>query len=321
MIGIGLDQRAGGHAERLGDLGDRREPGRGLLDRRVERRGQLDRLRRRGRDLDVGRVARGQRDVVLTRRTGRHVLVRPRPAHHPDVGLDPVPLQAAAIEDLVVGLAVLVVAHVQPRRVAVERVRVLHDELAGAQHAGARARLVALLDLEVVEDLRQVAVGPHDLRDVGGDDLLVRHRQHHVRAAPVLEAEQLAADRVVAAALLPDLGRVEHRHQHLVPADRVDLLADDLHGLLMHAPAGREPAPQAGAHLPDHPGAHQQLVRERLGVGGRLLLGRKEVLAQTRHRGAEPRWFDGHVGRAYGVRVIERSGEGSNTAIGGPNGF
>ena len=58
------------------------------------------------------------------------------------------------------------VALVEPRRVAVEGVGVLHDELARAQHAGARARLVALLDLEVVEDQRQVAVGADDLRDV-----------------------------------------------------------------------------------------------------------------------------------------------------------
>ena len=53
---------------------------------------------------------------------------------------------------------------------------------------GARARLVALLDLEVVEDQRQVAVGAHDLRDVEGDDLLVRHRQHEVGARAIVRA-------------------------------------------------------------------------------------------------------------------------------------
>ena len=47
---------------------------------------------------------------------------------------------------------------------------------------GARARLVALLGLEVVEDQRQVAVGAHDLGDVEGDDLLVRQREHQLGA-------------------------------------------------------------------------------------------------------------------------------------------
>ncbi len=45
---------------------------------------------------------------------------------------------------------------------------------------GARARLVALLDLEVVDDQRQVAVGAHELGDVEGDRLLVGHREHEL---------------------------------------------------------------------------------------------------------------------------------------------
>jgi hypothetical protein len=284
---VGLDQGARGHAERLADLSHRGHPGRGLLDRCGQRLRQLDRLRRGAGHLDVRGVAGRQRDVVLARRTGRHVLVGAGAAHHPHVGLDPVPLEPATVEDAVVGVAVLVVAHVQSRRVAIEGVRVLHDELARPQHSGARPWLVAFLGLEVVEDQRQVAIRAHDLRDMRGDDLLVGHRQHHVCPAAVLQPEELAADRVVAPAALPQLGRVEHRHEHLVPADPVDLLTHDLHGLLVHPPAGRQPTPQPGADLPDHPGAHEQLVRERLRVGGRLFLGGEEVLAQTRHRRRE----------------------------------
>jgi hypothetical protein len=56
---------------------------------------------------------------------------------------------------------------------------------------GARARLVALLDLEVVERHGQLAVGPHELRDVERHGLLVRHRQHHVGAAAVVQAHEL----------------------------------------------------------------------------------------------------------------------------------
>ena len=47
---------------------------------------------------------------------------------------------------------------VEPVLVAVERVGVLHDELAHAEQAAARARLVAVLDREVVPELRQLLV-------------------------------------------------------------------------------------------------------------------------------------------------------------------
>ena len=137
----------------------------------------------------------------------------------------------------------------------------------------ARGRgLVALLDLEVVEDQRQVAVGAHDLRDVEGDRLLVGHREHELRALAVGELEQLFD--LQPPGLAPQLGRLQHRHQHLLPADRVHLLADDRLDALVHAPAGGQPRPHAGAHLAHQAGAHHQLVRDRLGVGGGLLLGR-----------------------------------------------
>jgi hypothetical protein len=134
------------------------------------------------------------------------------------------------------------------------------------------ARLVALLDLEVVEDLRQVAVGAHERGDVEGDDLLVGHGQDHVGAAAVLEPELLVE--AVAPRLLPQLGGVQHGHQQLLAADRVHLLADDLLRLAMGAPARRQPGPQTRAELPDQPGPDHQLVGEGLRVGGGLLLGR-----------------------------------------------
>ena len=112
---IGLDQRARGHAERLADLRDRGLARRGLLDRRVERAAAA-----RPASASRSRPRRWRRSPAPARRRSRprarrHVLVRAGAAHHPDVGVDPVPLQAAAVEDLVVGLAVLLVADVQAR--------------------------------------------------------------------------------------------------------------------------------------------------------------------------------------------------------------
>ena len=278
-----LDQRAWRHAELPRHGLDRGRP-RGVHGLRRRAGEPLDRLRRRARHLDVGGVAGGrQRDVVLARGARRHVLVRAQPAHHPDVRLDPVPLEPAAVEDAVVGLDVQVVAVLQAVRVAVERVGVLHDELARPQDARARARLVPLLDLDVVEDQRQVAVGAHHLRDVHRHVLLVRHGEHQVGAPAVLEAELLVEP--VAPAALPQLGGLEHRHQHLLRADRVELLAHDLLGAPVHPQARGQPRPEPRADLADEARPDHQLVRERLRVRGRELLGGQEVAVQPGHAG------------------------------------
>ena len=72
------------------------------------------------------------------------------------------------------------------------------------------------------------------------DDLLVGHREDHVAAVAVLEPGQLRADRVVAAARPPDVGRVDDRHLHLLAADPVHLLADDLLDPLVDPVAERQ---------------------------------------------------------------------------------
>ena len=106
--------------------------------------------------------------------------------------------------------------------------------------------------------------------------LLVRERQHEVAPGAVLELEH---DRDPdAPTRLPQLRGRQHRFEHLLPADRIDLLADDLHNLLVHAPAERKKRPEAGADLPDEAAAYEQLVARRLGVGRRLAQRRKEEL-------------------------------------------
>ena len=194
--------------------------------------------------------------------------MRAQPAHHSHVRLHPVPLEAGAVEDAVICLDVEPVRLVQPGQVAVEGVRVLHDELARPQHSRSRPRLVSLLDLEVVDELRKVAIGANLARRVEGDVLLVGHGQDELRPAPVGELEQLVD--VVAPRLSPVLGGLQDGHQELRRADRIELLAHDLLDLAMGTPAGRQPGPQAGAELAGQPGAHDQLVRHRLGIGGRL---------------------------------------------------
>ena len=122
------------------------------------------------------------------------------------------------------------------------------------------------------------------------DDLLVGHRQDHVPAVAVLEPAELRPDRVVAAAGPPDVGRVDDRHLHLLAADPVLLLADDLLDPVVDPLAERQQRVDPGAELADVAGPQQQAVRRHLGVG--------RVVAE---RGEE------EVGQSHGrVRIAAR---------------
>ena len=202
-------------------------------------------------------------------------------AHHARVALDHHAVDAAARVDAVVGGDLQPVALLQPFLVDVEAVGVLHAELARAQDAALGPRLVALLGLDVVPHLRELLVAVDLPRGQPGDHLFVGHGQRHVGALAVLEAEHLAADGVPAAALLPDLRRLQHRHEHLLAADAVHLLTDDLRDLLHDAPAGRQVHVDAGGELAHEAGADHELVAHGLRAGGILFDGGKKQLADA----------------------------------------
>ena len=239
--------------------------------------GNSGRARNAARDLEVGRVV-----PALAR--DEHVLARPRrcevvdrlvAAHHPRLRLHGIGLEPAALEHPVVRVEVLAKADVETFVVTVERVGVLHHELAHAEQRSARTRLVAHLRLDVVEDLRQLLVRLQ-LARVERDRLLVRQREDERAAVAVLDLPELG--NVVAPGRLPELRRRHDRHEHLLPADRVHLLADDLDDLLVDPPTEREERPEAGAHLSDEPAAHEQLVARGLRVGGSVAQGRQKEL-------------------------------------------
>ena len=234
-------------------------------------------------DLLVVRVAAAvaQDERVLAEVVEDHELVGARAAHDPDVGADHDRVQPEPLEDPDVRAAVLLVAHVEAGLVAIAAVRVLHHELADADEAASGARLVAELRLEVVELDRQLAVALDEVAEQDGDDLLVGHREHHVALAAVLEADELRPDLEPAPALLPDLRRMDDGHLHLLAADRVHLLADDLLDPVADPLAERQQRVEAGPERPDVAGAQQQPVRRHLGLAGIVAQGREEELAQT----------------------------------------
>src|SRR5207244_11120095 len=130
-------------------------------------------------------------------------------------------------------------------------------ELADSEQRPARPRLVPFLRREVVEDLRQLLVR---LRLARGERerLFVREREDELAPSAVLQLEHLGD--LVATRRLPQLGRGEHGAEHLLSADRIDLLAYDLHHLLVYAPAERQERPEPGADLADESATYEQLV-------------------------------------------------------------
>jgi len=183
--------------------------------------------------------------------------------------------EPATLEDPLVRAFVRLKAHVEPGLVPVERVRVLHHELADAKQAAPRTRLVAVLRLEVVPGLRQLPVALQ-LERVESERFLVGEREDVVASVAVLQLEELWDP--VAAGLDPELCRRQHGREHLLGADRVQLFADHLLDLPVHAPAERQQRPETRAHLTDEAAANEQLVRERLGVGRRIAQGRQVQL-------------------------------------------
>ncbi len=183
------------------------------------------------------------------------------------------------------------VAGIETVVVAIAAVGVLHDELADADQPTPAARLVAELRLEVVDDHGQLAIRLDDVLEEQRDDLLVSHRQDHVPFAAVLEADHLRADLEVATAVLPDLGRMDHRHLHLLAADPVDLLADHLLDAVGRPFAQGQQRVDARSELTDIAGAQQQSMRRHLRFGwvvaqggeeeGRKSHGRTRIAALT----------------------------------------
>ena len=164
-------------------------PGVSTSSRRVERAGNSGAPRHGARDLEVGRevaVLAGD-ERVLARARRREEVDRLAAAHHPRLGLRPPGTRArSARRSGGRRRSCARKLSLEPLLVAVERVRVLHDELAHAEEAAARPRLVAVLRLEVVPGLRQLLVAL-DLARVEGERLLVRQRQDEPPAGAVLQ--------------------------------------------------------------------------------------------------------------------------------------
>ncbi len=158
------------------------------------------------------------------------------------------------------------VAAVQSVEVDVERVRVLHDELAQPQQPGLRPRFVAELGLDLVPDLRQVLVGTDLLAGDIGEHFLVSHAEAQIPVGTVLEAKHVVAHVVPSSGFLPEIRRVQRRQKKLLRSGRIQLFADDVHDPEHGALPQRKIRVNSGGELANEAAANQQLMRGELRV-------------------------------------------------------
>ena len=203
-------------------------------------------------------------------------------AHHADIAFDPIPGDRTPVEDPVVGLYAPGIHGVKTCFVSIEAVCVLHHEFAGPEDSGSRPGFVPFLELDLVEQLREIPVGADFSGNVCRYRLLMRHRQDHFRTLSVLKTEELFYSDP--SGLLPWTGRLHHRHRHLLAADPIHLFPDDRLDLPVDAPSGGKVGPQAGTQLANHSGSDQELVAGRFSVGRSVLDGRDECCRETGHR-------------------------------------
>ena len=168
-------------------------------------------------------AARGAADDGVLARVGEHhELLGGAAADRARVRLDDREIQAAAPEDLAVGRVLRLVGAVEPLGVHVEGVAVVHQELAPAHEPEPRPDLVAELGADLVQRHRKLAVGRHARAHHRRDGLLGRRREAVPAVLAVLEVEEdlLLLVARPAAALLPELPRLQDRQLHLEAAGR-----------------------------------------------------------------------------------------------------
>lgn len=133
----------------------------------------------------------------------------------------------------------------------------------------------------MVEVERQVLVGLHIGTEDVGDHLLVGGTIEHLAVLAVLDAQHFLAVVIITAAFLPELGRLQRRHQKLDGAGAVLLLPDDPVDLVQHTFAERQPGINASRLLPDHARTQHQAVGDDLRFLGVFLQDGHEITAKT----------------------------------------
>ncbi len=288
-----LQRPFGRHIEQRRDRVDRRGVRRVDL---LERRGPVPGGgvgRPRGRGLPVGQVVavHALDEQVLADVRARHELVVHAPADLTRLGVDHDVRQPASVEDPSVCPQHHVVGRGHALLVPVERIGVLHQELATTQEPESRAELIPVLPLDLVQVHGQVSVRGEVPGDELGHDLLLRGTEQQLALVAVPEPKERVAVQVPPAGGLPRVGGQQDRHPELLRARRVHLLADDPFDLADRPETERQRGVDAGGDLPHERRAQEEPMRRDLRLGG-------IVTQRRREHGREPHGGPGYRSRS-----------------------
>ncbi len=117
------------------------------------------------RNLAISAIATGITDHerIFANRGQGHKFVRHCPTHHAGIALNRYHFQPTAVKNIKVGLVDTRVEGVQPGKIEIEGVGILHCKLAHTNGTGPWAWLVAELSLDLVEHKGQLPIAAHNL--------------------------------------------------------------------------------------------------------------------------------------------------------------
>ena len=215
----------------------------------------------------------GKCNRVLAR-IGQHVkFLRGIATDFAAVGLHRAESQSKSGEDAAVGVVHVAIFADQILVAEVERIGVLHQELACTHDPKARADLVAELDLDLVEIDRQLLVRLQFVAREIGDRFLGGRPVAVFGLLAILDLQQQVAVLLPAAAFLPQFARLHRRHQQFDRTGTIHFLAHDGLDLAQYAQAQWRPGVDAGGELADHARAQHQPMAGDLGIGGDFTAG------------------------------------------------
>ena len=180
--------------------------------------------------------------------------------HRPEV-------QTAARENQVVRLEHLPVTDLGPRLIRIETVGVLHAEFPAAHHPEPRPYLVAKLGLDLVEISRELPVCLDPVADQIGNHLLMGRPETVFPVMAIAKAQQFLAVMDPAVRFLPELGRLNHRQEHLLGPGPVHLLADNLLDLADHPVSQGEIGIDPAGQFPNHACPDHELMTGKFRIG------------------------------------------------------
>ncbi len=291
-------QRVGGRdlpaeADSVGPLHQRRDGRRvrGVVHLGLRQTLDRHRFRHRGDDrLDVGGIPglQAPHEGVLADLALGEELLRRAAAHRPGHRRDDDVADAQRVEDALVGVAMAVVDRLEPVVVDVEGVGVLHDELAPAQDARPRPRLVAVLRLDLVQQQREVLVAAVLPLHRQREELFVGGPEEIVVVAAVLQPEHAVAVLRPPVRRLVRGTRQQRGEQDLLPPNRIHLVAHDALDLAQHPQAQRQPAVEPWSDRADVAGPDQQFVAGDLGIGRVVAQRAQEQLGHAGDHSRQP---------------------------------